>query len=191
KRSFAMKVLTVLAGAGLTFFVLVALSANKANAGFSASQWRDALMGTTSGDSDQPPPTPASLKPPTPPAIEKIPAAAPDTAGTQDESDKDNAANSADASPAKTNDEKESLGNAHIVQIKRPQTTFEIARTYLGRSNWKTVDQIRSLNPQIRGGYQVLPAGSRGVFPGPDPVKGQCRAQPPRGGRFFPWHGFF
>jgi len=178
-----MKVLSVLAGAALTFLVLVALSANKANAGFGASQWRDALMGTTSGDSDRPPSRPANLKPPTPPAIEKVPAAAPDTTGTHDGSDKvqDNAADSADA-PAKANAEMDNLADAHIVQIKRPQTTFEIARTYLGRSNWKTVDQIRSLNPQIRGAYQLLPAGSRVVLPGPDPAKGKSREQPASGG---------
>ena len=183
KRSFAMKVLSVLAGAGLTFFVLVALSANKANAGFSASQLRDALMGTTSGDSDRPPSRPANLKPPTPPAIEKVPAAVPDTTGTHDGSDKvqDNAADSADA-PAKANAEMDNLADAHIVQIKRPQTTFEIARSYLGRSNWKTVDQIRSRNPQIRGAYQLLPAGSRVVLPGPDPAKGKSREQPASGG---------
>jgi type II secretory pathway predicted ATPase ExeA/phage tail protein X len=182
KRSFAMKMVSVLAGAGLTFFVLVALSANKASAGFSASQWRDALMGTTSGDSDRPPSTPANLKPPTPPGIEKIPGPATDTAATRDASDKvqdqDSAADSADAAPTKANGERERLGDAHIVQIKRPQTTFDIARTYLGRSNWKTVEQIRSLNPQIRGGYQLLPAGSRVVLPGPDPAKGKSRQQP-------------
>lgn len=188
KRSFGAKVLGVLAGAGLTFLVLVALSANKANAGFSASQWRDAIMGTTSGDSDRPPSTPASLKPPTPPAIEKTPAAAPEDTANRDASDKvqddkvqDNVADSAAGAPAKANDEGAIIGDAHIVQIKRPQTTFEIARTYLGQSNWKTVDQIRSLNPQIRGGYQLLPAGSKVVLPGPDPAKGRSR-EPQAGG---------
>ena len=65
----------------------------------------------------------------------------------------------------------EELGDAHVVLLNRAQSTFEIARNYLGRSNWKAVDQIRSLNPQIRGGYQVLPAGTRVVLPGPDPAR--------------------
>ena len=65
--------------------------------------------------------------------------------------------------------------DAHIVQIKHSQTAFEIARNYLGQSNWKAVDQIRALNPQIRGGYQLLPAGTRVVLPGPDPSGGRGR----------------
>jgi len=68
------------------------------------------------------------------------------------------------------------------VQIKRSQTAFEIARTYLGQSNWKAVDQIRALNPQIRGGYQTLPAGSRIVLPGPGPGKAQSNPQVPANG---------
>jgi hypothetical protein len=52
--------------------VLVLLSTNKANAGFNPAQLRDVLMGTSNGDSDRPPLLPARLKPPAPPAIEKI-----------------------------------------------------------------------------------------------------------------------
>jgi phage tail protein X len=74
----------------------------------------------------------------------------------------------------------EALADAHVVEIKRSQTTFEVARTYLGESNWKAVDQIRALNPQIRGGYQMLPAGSRIVLPGP--AKGKARNNAPAAG---------
>jgi type II secretory pathway predicted ATPase ExeA/phage tail protein X len=174
RRSFGVKVLAVLAGAGATFLVLLLLSANKANAGFSPAQLRDVLMGTSDGDSDRPPALPARLRPPTPPAIEKIHSAALDeqAATSVAESDAaDTPANSAKADSANANDRGQGTEDAHVVQIKRSQTTFEIARTYLGQSNWKTVDQIRALNPQIRGGYQLLPAGTRIVLPGPNPDK--------------------
>jgi len=176
RRSLGMKVLGVLAGAGATFLVLLLLSANKANAGFSPAQLRDVLMGTSNGDSDRPPALPARLKPPTAPAIEKIQNAAADepvAAGVEESGAADQPANSVNAAPATVNDRSQGV-EAHIVQIKRSQTTFEIARTYLGQSNWKEVDQIRALNPQIRGGYQLLPAGTRIVLPGPDPNRGKA-----------------
>jgi type II secretory pathway predicted ATPase ExeA/phage tail protein X len=177
RRSFATKVLGVIAGAGLTFLVLVVLSANKANAGFNAAQWRDVVMGTSNGEADRPPSLPAGLEPPKPPAIEKVRAAVTDTPETGAASD--DAANAVDSGKAdlvRTNPEGESPDGAHIVLLKRSQTAFEIARTYLGRSNWKAVDQIRALNPQIRGGYQLLPAGSRVVLPGPDPAGDKTRS---------------
>src|SRR5262249_21896101 len=130
----------------------------------------------SNGDSDRPPALPARLKPPTAPAIEKIQTAAaeePVAAGAE-ESGADQPANSVNAGPAKVNDRSQGVEDAHIVQIKRSQTTFEIARTYLGQSNWKEVDQIRALNPQIRSGYQLLPAGTRIVLPGPDPNRGKA-----------------
>jgi len=177
KRSFGMKVLGVLAGASVTFLVLLFLSANKANAGFSPAQLRDVLMGTANGEADRPPVLPARLKPPTPPSIEKTAptaaAAAATVSGTNDgapESSSDTAKNDAAADTRK-----EDLGDVHVVRIKRPQTTFEIARTFLGQSNWKAVDQIRALNPQIRGAYQLLPAGSRIVLPGPDSARDKAR----------------
>jgi len=180
RRSLGAKVLGVLAGASVTFVVLLLLSANKANAGFSPAQLRDVLMGTANGEADRPPALPVRLKPPAPPAIEKTPRSAVADAvaasGTTDgPSDSSPATARVDAPGA---DRNEDLGDAHIVQIKRSQTTFEIARTYLGQSNWKAVDQIRALNPQIRGGYQLLPAGSRIVLPGPDPASGNARSNP-------------
>ena len=174
RRSLGMKVLGVLAGAGATFLVLLLLSANKANAGFSPAQLRDVLMGTSNGDSDRPPSLPARLKPPTPPAIEKIQIAAvdqPAAASVDESAAADPPANSGKGDSVKANDRSQGVEDAHIVQIRRSQTTFEIARTYLGQSNWKAVDQIRALNPQIRGGYQLLPAGTRIVLPGPNPDK--------------------
>jgi general secretion pathway protein A len=174
RRSFGVKVLGVLAGAGATFLVLLLLSANKANAGFSPAQLRDVLMGTSNGDSDRPPALPARLNPPTPPAIEKIHAAVveqPAAASVEESEAAETPANSAESDSGKADTRSQGLEDAHIVQIKRSQTAFEIAGTYLGRSNWKAVDQIRALNPQIRGGYQLLPAGTRIVLPGPDPDK--------------------
>src|SRR5215467_8262895 len=174
QRSLGMKLLGVLAGAGVTFLVLLFLSANKANAGFSPSQLRDVLMGTANGEADRPPPLPARLRPPAPPAIDKTPPSAVATGSNSDgtaESPSETA--KADAASTARN---EGVGDAHVVEIKRSQTTFEIARTYLGQSNWKAVDQIRALNPQIRGAYQILPAGSRIVLPGPGPAKGKAAA---------------
>ena len=175
KRSWGLKVLGVLAGAGLTFFVLVLLSANKADAGFNPAQLRDVILGTSNGVADQPPLLPARLKPPAAPAIEKSQSAPPETLASAGDSDSGDESPSAAASTAAKVDRDESSIDAHIVQIKRSQTTFEIARNYLGRSNWKAVDQIRALNPQIRGAYQMLPAGTRVVLPGPDPSNGKGR----------------
>jgi general secretion pathway protein A len=175
KRSWGLKVLGVLAGAGLTFFALVLLSANKANAGFNPAQLRDVILGTSNGVADQPPLLPARLKPPAAPAIEKSQSAPPETLASAADSDSGEESPSAAASTAEKVDRDESSFDAHIVQIKRSQTTFEIARNYLGRSNWKAVDQIRALNPQIRGAYQMLPAGTRVVLPGPDPSNGKGR----------------
>jgi general secretion pathway protein A len=182
RRSWGMKVVGVLAGAGLTFFVLVLLSANKANAGFSPAQLRDVLMGTSNSESDRPPLLPARLRPPDPPGIEKIHAEATETMPTSGASSEAEAEEAAPDSPkvdtGKVKSKDDGLGDAHIVQIKRSQTTFEIARTYLGQSNWKAVDKIRALNPQIRGGYQLLPAGTRVVLPGPDPANDKGRGNP-------------
>lgn len=173
-RRFVMKVLGVLTGAGATFLVLLLLSANKANAGFSPAQLRDVLMGTSNGEFDRPPALPVRLKPPTAPEIEKVHFAvadAPAAASVEESTAADAPANSGKAESAKANDRNQGADDAHIVKIKRSQTAFEIASTYLGQSNWKAVDQIRSLNPQIRGGYQLLPAGTRIILPGPDPDK--------------------
>jgi len=178
-RSFGMKVLGVLAGAGLTFLVLVLLSVNKANAGFNPAQLRDVLMGTSNGDSDRPPPLPSRLKPPAPPAIEKSQPAALETETTSAaDNDRDDESTGTTTKPDGVDGKvssRDRASDAHIVQIKRSQTAFEIARNYLGQSNWKAVDQIRALNPQIRGGYQLLPAGTRVVLPGPDPSDGRGR----------------
>lgn len=180
KRSFGAKVLGVLAGASVTFVLLLLLSANKANAGFSPAQLRDVLMGTANGEADRPPALPVRLHPPSPPAIEKTPHAAvadAAAAGGTTDGPTENPSESArlDAPDA---GRKQDLGDVHVVQINRSQTTFEIARAYLGQTNWKAVDQIRALNPQIRGGYQLLPAGSRIVLPGPDPARGKTRSNP-------------
>jgi general secretion pathway protein A len=176
KRSFGMKLLSVVAGAGLTFLILVALSANKANAGFNPSHWRDALMGTSDEDSNRPPALPARLNPPKAPAIEKVGPAAEIADAAATNAVEQGASGTAASEPSTASGLSKGSEDAHIIQLQRSQTTFEIARTYLGRSNWKTVDQIRSLNPQIRGGYQLLPAGSRVVLPGPGPAKGKGRA---------------
>jgi len=167
-----MKIFSVLAGAGLTFAVLVLLSANKAKAGFNTEQLRDVVFGTSGGDADRPPALPSRLKPPAAPAIEKSQIATPDGegAGGHDESVED-AASAPTKGEESAADRNEELGDAHVVLLNRAQSAFEIARNYLGRSNWRAVDQIRSLNPQIRGGYQVLPAGTRVVLPGPDPAR--------------------
>ena len=184
QRSWGMKVLGVLAGAGLTFFVLVLLSANKANAGFNPAQLRDVLMGTSNGDSDRPPLLPARLNPPAPPSIEKIHTEPIETMPTSAASSDAETGEAAPDSPkvdvdaAKVKGKDDGLGDAHVVQIKRSQTTFEIARMYLGQSNWKAVDKIRALNPQIRGGYQLLPAGTRVVLPGPGPSNSSGRGNP-------------
>jgi type II secretory pathway predicted ATPase ExeA/phage tail protein X len=175
KRSWGIKVLGVLAGAGLTFFALVLLSANKANARFNPAQLRDVILGTSNGDVDRPPLLPARLKPPAPPAIEKSQSAPTETVASAADSDSGDESASAAAGTVEKVDGNEPSSDAHIVQIKRSQTTFEIARNYLGRSNWKAVDQIRALNPQIRGAYQMLPAGTRVVLPGPDPSNGKGR----------------
>jgi phage tail protein X len=168
-----LKVLGVLAGAGVTFLILLLLSANKANAGFSPAQLRDVLMGTANEEADRPPPLPARLRAPAPPAIDKTPPAAVATGLTADGAP-DSSSDAAKADAAPSTGSNQDFGDAHVVQIKRSQTAFEIARTYLGQSNWKAVDQIRALNPQIRGGYQTLPAGSRIVLPGPEPGKGKA-----------------
>jgi phage tail protein X len=118
---------------------------------------------------------PARLKPPAPPPIEKIPSAPAETAASAIDSDSGEESGSAAASTGEKVSGNEPSSDAHIVQIKRSQTAFEIARNYLGRSNWKAVDQIRALNPQIRGGYQMLPAGTRVVLPGPGPSSGKGR----------------
>lgn len=178
-RSFGMKVLGVLAGAGLTFLVLVLLSANKANAGFNPAQLRDVLMGTSNGDSDRPPSLPSRLKPPAPPAIEKSQPAASEiettsAAGNEQDDESTGTITKPEGVDGKVSG-RDRASDAHIVQIKHSQTAFEIARNYLGQSNWKAVDQIRALNPQIRGGYQLLPAGTRVVLPGPDPSGGRGR----------------
>jgi len=180
RRSWGMKVLGVLAGAGLTFLVLVVLSANKANAGFNTAQLRDVLMGTSNGSSDRPPLLPERLKPPRSPAIEKSPTAATETAVTDGAALDAENAEPTSASPKvdPASRQGDGVGDAHAVQIKRPQTTFEIARTYLGQSNWKAVDKIRALNPEIRGGYQLLPAGTRVILPGPGPSDGNGRGNP-------------
>jgi len=172
RRSWGMKIFSVLAGAALTFAVLVLFSANKAKAGFNPEQLRDVVLGTSGGGADTPPVLPSRLKAPAAPAIEKSQIATPDAerAGGHNESGEDaaSALTKSEESAAVRNEE---LGDAHVVLLNRAQSTFEIARNYLGRSNWKAVDQIRSLNPQIRGGYQVLPAGTRVVLPGPDPAR--------------------
>ena len=171
RRSWGMKVFSVLVGAGLTFVALVLFSANKAKAGFNPEQLRDVVLGTSGGDADAPPGLPSRLKPPPGPAIEKSQLTTPDAegGGGQRESG-DDAASEPTKKEERAAGRAGDLGDAHVVLLNRAQSTFEIARNYLGRSNWKAVDQIRSLNPQIRGGYQVLPAGTRVVLPGPDPA---------------------
>lgn len=178
KKSIGMKVFSVLAGAGLTFVILVLFSANKAKAGFGPAQIRDVVLGT-SGD-DSPPTLPTRLKPPMGPAIEKIRV---DEMSPMPEAPSDEVADTAAAekrTPATGGKRLESAGDAHVVQISHSQTAFDIARTYMGRANWKAVDQIRALNPQIRGGYESLPAGTRVLLPGPEPSKGKNNVnQPP------------
>jgi general secretion pathway protein A len=172
RRSWGLKIFSVLAGAGLTFAVLVLLSANKAKAGFNPEQLRDVVLGTSGGDADTPPALPSRLKPPAAPAIEKSQIATPDAEGVGGQGESgDDAAGATTKSQERAAGGSEDLGDAHVVLLNRAQSTFEIARNYLGRSNWKAVDQIRSLNPQIRGGYQVLPAGTRVLLPGPDPAR--------------------
>jgi len=176
RSSLGIKVLGILAGAGATFLALLLLSANKANAGFSPGQLRDVLIGASNRDSDRPPALPAGLKPPASPAIEKIRSSAveePPVASVEEGAPTETASDSDNGNSSTVDHGSHAGGDAHVVQIKRSQTAFEIARTYLGRSNWQAVDQIRSLNPQIRGGYQLLPAGTRIVLPGPDPDKGK------------------
>src|SRR4030095_3561192 len=101
-------------------------------------------------ESDRPPLLPARLRPPDPPGIEKIHAEATETmptSGASSEAETEEAApDSPKADSGKVKGKDDGLGDAHIVQIKRSQTTFEIARTYLGQSNWKAVDKIRALN---------------------------------------------
>lgn len=178
RSSVGMKLLGILAGAGVTFLALLLLSANKANAGFSPAQFRDVLMGASNGDSDRPPSLPNRLNAPKAPGIEK---AQPPTAETGDPGAIRNESLRAtdDAKVESDAPSEVSPEGAHVVLLKRSQTTFEVARTYLGQSNWKTVDQIRSLNPQIRGGYQLLPAGSKVVLPGPDPAGNKARSAQP------------
>lgn len=173
--SLGMKVLSILAGAGLTFVVLVLVSANKAKAGFNPSQIRDVVLGTSSDDA--PPGLPDRLRPPKAPAIEKF---RPDEiASANVASAEDVGAAVASEEPASAqngkNKNQEASGDAHVVQIAHSQTAFDIARTYMGAANWKAVDQIRALNPQIRGGYQLLPAGTRVVLPGSGRSNGKNR----------------
>src|SRR5262249_25784879 len=78
KRSFEMKLWAVRAGGAPFLFVWGALSANRATGGFSALWGRDTLREKTGGVANPPPWGPATQNPPTPPAIEKVPAAAPD-----------------------------------------------------------------------------------------------------------------
>src|SRR5262249_29488176 len=135
KGSFGLKVLGVLAGAGVTFLILLFLSANKANAGFSPAQLRDVLMGTANGEVDRPPPLPAPLAAAASAAIDK-PAPAAVAADPTADGAPESSSEAAKADAAASTGRNEDFGDAHVVQIKRSQTAFEIARTYLGQSNW-------------------------------------------------------
>ena len=165
KRSLGTKIISVLAGAGLTFVILVLLSANKARAGFNPSQIRDVVLGTSSDSA--PPELPARLRPPTAPAIEKISVEQSSSIGEAASNEPSEATSRRDPEPAKAGKLQTKNREAHVIQIAHSQTAFDIARSYMGRASWKAVDQIRALNPQIRGGYQLLPAGTRIVLPGP------------------------
>jgi general secretion pathway protein A len=129
------------------------------------SQIGDVLFGNLSGDADRPPLIPSRLKPPAAPDIEKT-----ERTGIENSAQSDGTQTTADEPNVEAGGAE--AARTHVVSIQRAQTTVEIARDYLGQSNWKTLDEIRTLNPDIRGTYQVLPAGTRVMLPGPARGKG-------------------
>jgi general secretion pathway protein A len=158
--------LLMVAIAGLLYVMTIANHRD----GWNPSQIGDVLFGNLSGEADRPPPIPSRLKPP----------AAPDIAKTEKTAIEDSARSDAEQSDsAQTTEDEPSVeasgaeaARTHVVSIQRAETSVEIARDYLGQSSWKTLDEIRTLNPDIRGNYQVLPAGTRVMLPGPARGKG-------------------
>jgi type II secretory pathway predicted ATPase ExeA/phage tail protein X len=45
------------------------------------------------------------------------------------------------------------------IQIRRPETLFQVALEQYGKSNWGIIERIRALNPQIHDSYQILSEG--------------------------------
>lgn len=159
-----------LAAVVVTGMLLIVLAtANRAHGGLSLSQIGDVLFGGSQADLDRPPGLPARLQPPAAPAIEKTPIESAQAVANSDAPDEVASESRKTEQPAETSKGQSSNAAFYQVRLRRPQTTFDIARTYLGRSSWAQVDRIRKLNPQIRGAYQILPAGMHITLPGHAP----------------------
>jgi general secretion pathway protein A len=79
--------------------------------------------------------------------------------------------------PAKIRDETnkpQRFRGPYVVQLAHRETAFDIAKEYLGRQDWQTVEELRTLNPQIREPYAGIPAGTRIVLPS----RPQLRSEP-------------
>jgi type II secretory pathway predicted ATPase ExeA/phage tail protein X len=114
---------------------------------------------------------PAALQPPQPPALaqEKSPLAQKEKdAETNLEPEEDHLAPSDPRqirSRPKHRVSAKTAPGPRIVHAQRPETLFQLAVEYYGRSNWIIIGHIRRNNPEIRDSFSVLREGQRIILP--------------------------
>lgn len=147
----------------IPFLVGFFLSANKAAGTNLPSEFAAVLFGASTENSDVAPVLPRKLNPPIAPTIEKAPAASP----AESPQEGSEATTDGGVAPDRENEHAvfEAPPGTRVVHLKRAQTTFEVSREYLGHSDWKTVDEVRALNPSIRSAYETLPRGTAVALP--------------------------
>lgn len=151
----------------------------------------NAIAGSTSA-AQTPPTQPASLDPPSPPAMaaDKLyddpdsmesaavppPSSAPQVREVQNRKTPAHVPRSDVAVP-------------HVIWTEKPETLFQIALEHYGKANFTIIDEIRAKNPNIKDAYQVigegqavvlppLPAGSEDDPSGPNGPRPASRPQP-------------
>jgi phage tail protein X len=126
----------------------------------------DSLAGRAGSSSVDVTRSPAALRPPAAPPIQKIDGNS-ETEG--DVSSPSTSVAASNASNADTESENtESRGAAarvKVIRLSRKQTVSDFATEYYGTSDKATVQLILSQNPKIRHAYQVLPAGTQLLVP--------------------------
>lgn len=189
ERTFRAKGLAILACVlALVLLILVLsnprLGLNGTPPGKFSDQVVNAVLSSTDRNSDSVPGLPKGLRSPAAPAIQQVTDTSTITAQAPDDADADSEQPSDTSTTSEPTREQDSLapvatknreqnsesrpreretsprrGKNSIVQVTHRENLFEFALENYGKSGRMIVDEIRLLNPQIHGTYDMLHAG--------------------------------